>query len=284
MSQQERDPELEIRRILVALDASPQSRAALRTAAEVAARLQAELLGLFIEDVNLLRVAQLPLAREIDFLAVGSRRLDSRYVERQLKAQARQARQALARVADRSGVSWSFRVVRGAITQELIAAAEEADLITLGRRGWSRMTRRRLGSTARAVIMEANRLTLIIESGVTLQVPALVIYDGSDLSHKALAAAAHVTRGRNATLVVILVGKGLPGAQQLQSKVSRWLEERGIQASYRWMERVTVQNLSQVIEQAGCGLLVLPAAGEWLREGKLGQLFEEVGCPMLWVR
>jgi nucleotide-binding universal stress UspA family protein len=46
-----------IRRILVALDASPHSFAALEAAAHLAAHLEAELFGLYVEDENLLRGA-----------------------------------------------------------------------------------------------------------------------------------------------------------------------------------------------------------------------------------
>ena len=55
------------RRIVVALDASSHSHAALAAAVALAGRLQAELQGIFVEDVNLLRLAELPFAREVRF-------------------------------------------------------------------------------------------------------------------------------------------------------------------------------------------------------------------------
>ncbi|MGB7837261.1 MAG: universal stress protein, partial [Terrimicrobiaceae bacterium] len=58
---------MNIRRILVALDASAHSRAALEAACELALGLDAELSGLFVEDINLLRLAQLPFASEISY-------------------------------------------------------------------------------------------------------------------------------------------------------------------------------------------------------------------------
>ncbi|MGD9028912.1 MAG: universal stress protein, partial [Anaerolineae bacterium] len=61
----EQDEELTIRRILIALDASSHSIAALRAAARLASSLEAELHGLFVEDINLLRAAGLPMAREL---------------------------------------------------------------------------------------------------------------------------------------------------------------------------------------------------------------------------
>jgi len=56
----ERDETLKIRRVLVAMDASPHSRAALEAAIELASHFEAELRGLFVEDINMLRAVGLP--------------------------------------------------------------------------------------------------------------------------------------------------------------------------------------------------------------------------------
>jgi nucleotide-binding universal stress UspA family protein len=98
-----------IRRILVALDASRQSVAALQVAADLASHLEAELVGLFVEDINLLRLAELPFAREVGSYSATRRRLNTRQVERQLKVQAERARRALEAYADRASVRWSLR-------------------------------------------------------------------------------------------------------------------------------------------------------------------------------
>ena len=83
-----REHEIVIQRILVALDASPHSQAALDAAATLAARVSAELQGLFIEDVNLLRLAELPFAREVGSFTATHRRLDARDLERDKQAPA----------------------------------------------------------------------------------------------------------------------------------------------------------------------------------------------------
>ena len=54
-----------IRRILVALDASPSSLVALEEAAKLAAVWDAELAGVFVEDSELLRMAQLPFMQTV---------------------------------------------------------------------------------------------------------------------------------------------------------------------------------------------------------------------------
>ena len=54
-----------IRRVVVALDASPCSRIVLRGAARISAALGAEVEGLFVEDIRLLTLAELPIAAEV---------------------------------------------------------------------------------------------------------------------------------------------------------------------------------------------------------------------------
>ena len=52
-------------RIVVALDASPNSVAALRAGAELASLLGVDLEGLFVEDIDLVRLCGLPYRQEV---------------------------------------------------------------------------------------------------------------------------------------------------------------------------------------------------------------------------
>jgi nucleotide-binding universal stress UspA family protein len=282
MSNSER--ELKIRRILVALDASPHSLAALEAAAELAADLEAELLGLFVEDINLLRLAELPFARESGFFSLTSRPLSSRYMQRQLRAQAQRARQALALLAERSDVSWSFRVARGAIAAELLSAAAEADLTILGKAGWSLTRRRRLGSTARQVLVQSERLTLILQHGACLEMPALVVYDGSPTAARALNVAVHLMRGKEGELIVLLLSAGPAAAQELRTEVLEWLHKEGLKARFHWMAEDDVQRLIALIQEEESGVLVLPGQLAWVQDEAFLTLLEQIECPVLLVR
>jgi len=123
-----------IRRITVVQEPSRAPRA-LDAVAEAAAALEAELLGLFLEDVELLHFAGLPFAREIGASA-RSRGLDVQTMERRLRSQAEEARRALAAAAEGKSVRWSFRVERGSGPAQLRKALGDADLvILLGERG-----------------------------------------------------------------------------------------------------------------------------------------------------
>jgi nucleotide-binding universal stress UspA family protein len=281
MSEETRD--LIIRRILVALDESPHSQAALEAAADLAARFRAELQGLFVEDVNLLRLAELPFTQEVGLFSPSRRRLDAQGVERQLRVQARRVHRALIAAAERAQVRWSFRVARGAIPTELLAAASGVDLIILGKAGWSLARRRRLGSTARTVAFRAPSLTLILQEGTRLGTPVVAVYDGSALARRALIAAAALAKEDEGALVVILAD-GPDAVRQLQEETAGWLGERAVGVRYHSLARTNASKLAHVVRTEGCGTFVLPARSELLKDEGLLALLDEVESPVLLVR
>ena len=132
-----RSTEFTVRRVLVALDASAHSLAALEMALDLAVVAKAELVGLFVEDAQLLRLAESPQAREVLYPSAQQRPLTLATMEQRLRAQGEQARRAMASLANPAQVQWSFRVVRGEVNAELLAAASEMDVLALGKTGWS---------------------------------------------------------------------------------------------------------------------------------------------------
>jgi len=110
-------------RIVIELAPGLPARESLEAAADLADRVDAELVGLFVEDQDLLRFAALPFAHEIGFPSAQRRPMDVTSVERTLRAHAAEAERALASALERSAARWSFRVARGFAATELLAAA-----------------------------------------------------------------------------------------------------------------------------------------------------------------
>jgi len=278
----ERDDELMIRRILVALDASHHSLAALEAAVELAASLEAELMGLFVEDVNLLRLAGLPVAREVLYPFVAAARLDRARMERELRAQATQARQALATACEQRQIKWSFRVVRGEVAPEVLEAALEADLLSLGRASRPLIRRGRLGSTARAAAAQAPRSVLLLQRDVCIRPPVVVTYDGSPTARQALMMATRLARKEGGYLIVLIMADALDAARRLQAQASNWLRGRGLVVRYRQLTNAGVATLTYEVRAEGSGVLVL--SGTVLHPEALQALLDEVDCPVLLVR
>ena len=276
------DREDSIRRILIALDASPHSLAALRAAAELAADLDAELVGIFVEDINLLRLSELPLAREVAIYTTSTRRLSRKEIERQLRSQARMAQRALEEVARRRHLRWTFQVSQGVIASELLAAAEETDIILMGNSGWSH--RRRLGSTTRVIVSQASNHILILQEGAHLGLPVGVIYDGSSKAQETLIAAANLLRQHDGFLVVIILADHVDKARQYQAEISEWAQDAQLHVHYRWLVDVNQARLMRIVRSEHCGVMVLPAEGIIFQGEDLVELLDETDCPVLLVR
>ena len=279
----EREAEFALHRILVALDASTHSLAALATAVELAAAMEAELEGLFVEDVNLLRIAGLPFAREVRHTA-SLEALDSPRMERALRAQAAQAREALAAAAGRAQVHWSFRVVRGQVAQEVLEAASQADLVTLGKQGRSRSPGARLGSTALRVASGAPGALLLVEYGVPGGQPVLFLYDGSEGAQHALQAAARLAKASGARPVVLLVAAAPEEAAQLEQQAAHLFEAWGVHPHFRPLPGTEVQTLSRALLAEGDGLVVLSVRSTLLPEETIQKLLDRIRNPVLLIR
>jgi nucleotide-binding universal stress UspA family protein len=271
------DPQ-KIRRILVAIDASPQSLAALEAAAELAASLGAELIGVYVEDINLIRLAALPVVLEIGGASARSRRMDKRRMDRQLRSQAARAAQAIGNAANRAKVRWSFSVARGSIEAELLQAASEADLFILGRSGWSGT--RKLGSTARRLLAQGPDRTMIIEQGERLQPTLMTVYDGSDQSRRALDTAI----GLGGYLAVGIVADDEDRAKKLQSEVAAKLTSMGLKARYRWLVQADTRALANMVRPEEECILILPGGSPLLKGKSLPEAIDEFECPVLLVQ
>ena len=119
-----------IERIVVALDAASENRAAIATAARLAARWKAHLHGVFVEDDDLMRLARLPFARQVTF-GFGVEALNLQQARRQTRAFADRASHELAAAAHRHHVEWSFETVHDAAASR-IGAAEVTDFLVFG--------------------------------------------------------------------------------------------------------------------------------------------------------
>ncbi len=274
-------PKFLIRRILVALDDSPHSQSALEAAANLAARLDAELIGVFVEDVNLLRLAQLPFAQEVRQSTATVEKLELHNLRRQLRLQAAQAQKNLERIARRLSLHCTFRVAHGPVSAEVLAAALEADLLALGRVSHARHSR--LGSTAKTAVSQTTRTVLLMRPGHFFNQPVLVVYDGTSGSEQALAVAAYLAKG-DGRLQILLWADTPQQATQYEQNVRQTLQNKELRLQFRQLTQTDSANLAYAIKLSGMGLMVLSDVGSRLPAATIQTLLEELDHPILLVR
>ena len=273
--------EVEFRRILVALDASHPSLAALEAAVELAASMKSKLEGLYVEDINLLHAAGSPVAREVRFPSVSSTQLDQNRMTRQLRAQAKQAERALAAACQRREVEWSFRVVRGEVSHEVMSAAQEADMLVLGKASRPLVRKTRLGSTALTAAVQSPCCVLLLQRDERIAPPVIVVYDGSPIARRALRIATRLAKRNGGYLAVLLVAETPNEEYRLQAETADWLRSQGVLVRYRRIPERSVLAVKQVLEAERNGLVVFSSTVLHLAE--LQRLLDEIDSPVLLV-
>jgi hypothetical protein len=252
-----------IKRIAVALDAIDLSVAALDQAVRLAGRMGAQLEGIFVEDIDLLQLAELPFLREVRRSSQSVEAMNPVRMEQELRVLARRAERLLGEQAALHNVSWSFRVWRGSIDSDLLAAAMEVDVLALTRLG-SVLARGQTAHPGRSAIA--------------------VLYGDSESALRALDTAASLAAEQQARLNVLLaVSRGKDAAVMRQEAVLR-LGEQGESAEFIPMSDASLPSLLEALAGTDSAALILPRDHELLQTPTLRQCLNSLNCLVLVVR
>ena len=273
-----------LRRILVPVDASPNSLAALEAAAEMAAAQQAELECLFVEDRDLFRLTEHGFASEVSLCTCSLRPMRRRDLELQLRARAERIRRELARAADRWGISWRFRVSRGTVHAEIREAASKADLTVLGKAGWSQRLSGQAGSTVHALISGPGGSTLILQQGGRIRPTLGTVYTGSDLSKRTLTAIPDLLRLEGFRIIVYIPEDTEKGFPVLRREAAALLPPE-TRADFRPLGRPHCAVLLRELTGEGAPeTVILPCEAPSFRDEPLKELINGSSVPVLLIR
>ena len=246
-------------RVLVPLAASTRVREALEAGAGLAAAVGARLEGLFVEDVNLARLAALPFAREVESLTTARRQLPLAAVERAFRVEAAHLSRLLARSAQRARVECSFLVTRGQWLAEV--AARDADLTVL------------VGSGRAAAG----------ERGGRARRPVAALFDASAAARRGLAAASRLARAFDRELL-ILIPRSTAADESAASEAARaWLAAERLGGSAVLLAP-TAQALFALVRTQGGTTLALPVPALPTFAVDLPALAANAPCTVILVR
>ena len=274
-----------LRKILVPLDESEHSRAALEAAAQLAAALGSEISGLYVEDADLLEFCRYPFAREIGIYR--SRRLNRDEMERDFRTQAERLRQMMALTAAHARVSWNFSVRRGRVISEILEQTASADLTVIGRLGRS-LLQSSTGSTVRRLVEQGTGMVLILGHGLRLVSPVLTVYTGSELSARALGAAVDLALAVGGKTEILIPAETESAYQKLRDQVLSAAAEtpgaEGLHLRFRRIRTNTADGLVAVMQTEYRSPLVLPADALGSDPQVILDLINRVHNPILLVR
>lgn len=223
------DPATTTGRVLVLLDGSRMSYAALQAAVGIAANTGADVLGVFVEELNQLRSAGYGFAREVGGSSGISRPLAAGDVEQRMQRLASEARRALAGAVASYGGKQSLSVARGHVIDEVLALAGPQDLLVLGRVGWSSEPGARLGSTAKGLVRRSRGRVLLWCESRAEPLGRVVVFlnDHHGANGRAVQATAEVVRHSHRPVTLLLGADSTVSADDLKGVA----QDLGIQES-----------------------------------------------------
>lgn len=196
------------RRLVVALGASRDSAARIATWAALARRLEAELAGLFVEDVRLLHLAG------YSFGVVGvdciARPLDPATMERLLQRAADDARTALETSAAHHAVPCSFSRVRGDVAREIDANVTRDDLVVVEASAFGAM---------RPSLEHSLASVLYLDRHATAG--RMVIVRAAEVDAPLIAVAAHLAAATGRTLEIVIASDRFGAEDEMRSTLDR---------------------------------------------------------------
>lgn len=265
------------RRVILALDIAARDEESIAAAVELAARLGAEVLGLFLEDPRLLRWADLPVARQV---SPWGKALEEVRLEAQLQALAAQAQAALEQAARRLGVAWRAQVLRGEPERALSEEVLQEDIWVIGTAGRVMGLTVPTPSALRLVLPEAARWVLLQPRGRAFRHPMVVLHPQARQPEAVLDTALAWMESRTEPLTVLMLGPG----SELAARVQTWQAQQGVLVRPVHLEAATLEQLAQVFGRSGCDGLVLGADLPLLEGEGLSQLLALSRAPVLLVR
>lgn len=259
-------------RIWVALDQSPRGAAALAAATELAAELDAELAGLFVEDIDLQHLIGLPFAREYSLLSGGARPLSQAEMERAWRREAEALQQRLAEAAQRQRLRWSFRTARGRLSAEVATLTQALDLVVLGQRS---------GVSVRSVSTTRLRPPSLRP---VQPAPVLVLYEDAAASARSLDAAVHLARRSGTGLVLLFKAADEASYAAACEAAQAELRARGASGRCTRLEALDGPRLAEAAHREHAACVVLADSARPAGGAGFERMLDEIECPVVLAR
>lgn len=273
-----------IKRIMVALDAGEASKTTLQVATSLASRLHAELEALYVEDINLLRLAELPIAREVSLSSRLVRQLTPAEMEKQLRNQVERLRRYVRLAAQQANLSVELRVLRGDVASQLSLAVSQMDLLIIGKNTQLLRQSEKLGRTTQAVLMSSNCNVLLLQHGAAIERPVAVLFTGDEASQRTLLLGIQLAQGDHDQLCVLY--PPLPEQQQqvLQDQVTRLSARFGITPRHIGLTDMHAQSILEALRTCQGRMFLLEGKPALLPEDQLQALLRQSRVPVILVR
>ncbi|GJL74939.1 universal stress protein [Nitrosomonas sp.] len=274
----------QISRILVAIDASAANRNILQAGIALANRFNARLNALFIEDIDLFHVAELPFVREFVYGSPTGRSINAAGMERSMQTQTARLRKLVEAIAQQNKIEITFDVLRGNVASALCDASKQTDLLVIGKNTQLRTKNQKIGNITRFVLSTASCNVVVLQYGCIIERPVVVCFTGSKTSRNALSLAIELAYEDHNQLIVLLPAVDAHEYQKLGEAINKSVQSHSLQVSLVKLGDNTAEQILQVIQRIHGRILLLEGSDALLTNAQKQALIAQADIPVILLR
>jgi len=272
-----------VKRILIPIDSSSHSFAALQAAVFMAGHYDAVLKGVYVEDIVLLGLAEMPFPQEVGDYSAIVREISIDNLTRGISVQSKWVTTTFQKLINRSQLDGDITILRGKVIDIIMQESQDCDLLIIGKSGKNTLGKRRLGSTTNALIQRNEKSILLIEEGNQIGYPLIALYDPSPIGKLSLETARDLL-GSGETLVILLDEKDPDIYKENRSALSKWAANHKINISIQNYTKRSFDHFLEMINGLKNGLFILPYIKHPQKTNIVNTCVEKITLPILLIK
>lgn len=266
-----------VERILALIEGELED-ATLEAAAELAARRGLPLVGLLVEDADLLATAGLPFAREIGLASGSPRPLSADAIEARMRTRNDRFQRVLLDLARRHGIQAELDVSRGRRAQAVLGRLRPEDVLVLRRTSWVQ----RPGGLQESLLVDARCAILLVGNSTAPRARSghpMVLLDGSAGCVRGLAKAIALAHQEHRGLTLLVA----PGRQTVPvyRQALTTLAEHGIEGQSIELPRLDPTTVLRSVQREQPQLLFVSRDSPVLTGAEGHRLAEREDVPLV---
>ena len=270
-------------RVLVWLDPNAPQEASLQVLEGLVTGASPEILGLFVEDINLLLVSGMSVAREVTFEGTAVRQLDPERIEQRFRAHAARMRSLFEKAVRALNARHSFRVTRGELRAELLKTAADFDTLVLSHSRHHFGTRLSIRAQLGELLVRGPRTLVLVQERWRTGQSVAVMFDGSPTAEAALRTAAALADSERVNLSIWLPAAEADTGAKLRAQAEELLgDARNLR--FRTVAADDTQAIFRAADAEGVRALILPGADAEATTRMVPALLDRLSCSLIIVR
>lgn len=275
----------ELKHLIIILGAVTHAKPDLLSAIELATDLRAELQALYIEDLNLFRMVELPMAEEVARSTGQSRKMDLARLERLLRSQAYQIEQALTEIITEKEIACQFKIVRGHMAKEIVSAGTEENLVFISESRGLLKDSFLIEKILKEMIHRIDHATVFFQQHRLLsrgfEHRIAMIYDGTSLSDRALDLAQTIFPLHRNELFVIIPSDDSKKSKNMKLAVKKQLNEHPHLKIHSLPVNEILEVLLEMDKRQQLTSIILPINEKKVKQWNLEEVLSRFKCNVI---